>query len=314
MPRPSTLRPFCIASAILACRCVPDVGPPASLLLAPRVLAVRSEPAEVAPGEPTRLLLVVADPGDRRAAGIDTALADAQWALCLAPKPPVDNNFISERCLRDDSSVAVLSARGAQADIQVPAGACALFGPQTPPQPSGQPPARPREPDATGGYYQPVRVRVPALGLTALAGVRIGCGLPYADPSVAAAYRAQYVPNRNPEIASLRALHQGTPQPLDSLPAGATLSLRLVPTPESAEWFVSFDPMLQLLRPQRETLRVSWFAGQGSFNLATTDDTQGAEIAVQWTAPAAPGPVLLWAVLRDSRGGVSVIAQPAQVR
>ena len=314
MTRHRTLTPLPIASAILLCHCVPEVGPPASLLLAPRVLAVRSEPAEVAPGAVARLVLFAAGPGDGRAEGIDDALADAEWALCLAPKPPVDNNFISELCLRDDAAVSRLGVRGAQAELRVPDGACALFGPQTPPQPSGEPPARPREPDATGGYYQPVRVRVPALGLTALAGVRILCGLPSAEPAVAAAYRAQYVANRNPEIASLYALYQGAPWPLDALPVGAAISLRLVPRPESAESFVVFDPMLQLLRPQRESLRVSWFAGQGRFARATTDDAQGAEIAGDFTAPEAAGPVLLWAVLRDSRGGVAVIAQPAQVR
>jgi len=55
-------------------------------------------------------------------------------------------------------------------------------------------------------------------------------------------------------------------------------------------------------------MRVSWFATGGSFDVdhtgrlesefaqTTSDDT--------WTAPKDPGPVFMWVVLRDDRGGV----------
>lgn len=301
--------------AILSAGCVPEVGPPASLLLGPRVVAVRSEPAEVAPGESAQLTLFVAEPGVGSPGSLDVALRDAEWALCLAPKPPVDNNFISGRCLNEDSAVNRLATRGTRVEVQIPMNSCALFGPQTPPQESGQPPARPRDPDSTGGYYQPVRVRVPALGLLALAGVRVLCGLPSATPETAAAYRAQYVRNRNPEIASLDALYQDAPQPLTQIQAGTSISLRLFPRTDSAETFLYFDPGGQVLTRQQEALRVSWFSGQGHFNLATTmSDSQGAAITNEWTAPASPGSVLLWTVLRDSRGGTAVVQQPVQVQ
>ena len=300
---------------LLSARCVPEVGPPQSLLVAPRVLAVRAEPAEVAPGESARLTLYAAEPGTRLSANSAAALGNSQWALCLAPKPPVDNNFVSERCLHDDSAVSALAARGTQVEVTVPPDACALFGPQTPPQPAGQPPARPREPDATGGYYQPVRVRVPELGLTTLAGVRIRCGLPYATPELAAAYRMQYVPNRNPEILDLAASSGDSPLPLQRLPAGATITLRLAPQPGSAEPFVTFSPVSQTLSTQQEALRVSWFADNGSFNLATTrSDSSIGAITNDWTTPAVSGPVLLFALLRDSRGGVAVLQQLVQVQ
>lgn len=272
-------------------------------------------PAEVAPGDSVRLTLYAAEPGTMLSADSAAALGNSQWALCLAPKPPVDNNFISERCLHDDSAVSALAARGTQVDVAIPLEACALFGPQTPPQQAGQPPARPREPDATGGYYQPVRVRVPELGLTALAGVRIRCGLSYATPELAAAYRRQYVPNRNPEILALTASYGDAPLSLQSLPAGAKLTLRLTPQPGSAEPFLSFSPASQTLITQQEALRVSWFADKGSFNLATTtsDDPSGA-IPNEWTAPAVSGPALLFALLRDNRGGVAVLQQSVQVQ
>lgn len=295
--------------------CVPEVGPPASVLVAPRVLAVRVEPAEVAPGDAARLNLYVAEPGGGLSLPSDSALRRAQWALCLTPKPPVDNNFVSERCLIEDSASSVLSVRGPQVEVPIPPEACALFGPQTPPTPAGQPPARPREPDATGGYYQPVRVRVAELGLAAIAGIRIRCGLPYASPEIAAAYRNQYIPNRNPEISSLSASSGDSPLTLASLPAGAQLTLRLLPQAGSAEPFILFSPATQTLIAQQEALRVSWFADKGRFNLAATmSEVAGGAIANEWTAPAAPGPVLLYAVLRDSRGGVAVLQQLVQVR
>ncbi len=300
---------------LLSAGCVPEIGPPQSLLVAPRILAVRVEPPEVAPGDVARLTLYAAEPGNALSANSEAALRSSQWALCLSPKPPVDNNFISERCLHDDSAVSALSARGTQVDVTVPLDACALFGPQTPPQPPGQPPARPREPDTTLGYYQPVRVRVPELGLTALAGVRILCGLPSATPELAAAYRMQYVPNRNPEILALEASDGDSPLPLQRLPAGAKITLRLTPQQGSAESFVLASPGDQSLSTQQEALRVSWFADQGSYDRATTmSDVQGAAIPNDWTAPSVPGTVLLFAVLRDSRGGVAVLQQTVQVQ
>ena len=294
---------------------MPEIGSPQSLLVAPRVLAVRVEPPEVAPGDSTRLTLYAAEPGTALSESSAAALRNSQWALCLAPKPPVDNNFISERCLQDDSAVSVLAVRGTQVEVTVPPDACARFGPQTPPQPPGQPPVRPREPDDTFGYYQPVRVRVPELGLTALAGVRILCGLPGATPELAAAYRRQYVPNRNPEILALGASAGDSPLPLRGLPAGATITLRLTPQQGSAEPFLLVSPGAQSLSIQQEALRVSWFADQGSYNHATTmSEVQGAAITNDWTAPSGPAAVLLFAVLRDSRGGVAVLQQPVQVQ
>ena len=300
---------------IFLCSCIPDVGPPASLLVQPRVVAVRSEPAEIAPGAISKLTLYVSGPESAPSPAIADAIADAEWALCNAPKPPVDNNFVSDRCLNDESAVTSLAVRGAQADVQIPATACALFGPETPPALPGQPPGRPRDPDETGGYYQPVRVRIAALGLTALAGVRIRCSLPYATPEIATAYRNQYMANRNPEIAALHALQDGSAQAFSAIAAGAKIRLQLLPTADSAESFILFDPAQQMLRTQRETLRVSWFAGQGSFALpTTTSDGTNSEIGNDWIAPDAPGAALLWAVLRDDRGGVAIISQRVQVR
>jgi hypothetical protein len=75
-----------------------------------------------------------------------------------------------------------------------------------------------------------------------------------------------------------------------------------------AETFVYYDPETHLLEGRREAMRVSWFAGAGSFD---DDHTGRREDELQtysdatWTAPSQPGLAHLWVVLRDSRSGIT---------
>jgi hypothetical protein len=74
-----------------------------------------------------------------------------------------------------------------------------------------------------------------------------------------------------------------------------------------SESYDYLDPEDHVLKDRHEAMRVSWFATAGSFDTdhtgrledefaeTTSDDT--------WTAPAEKGPVFLWVVLRDDRGG-----------
>jgi hypothetical protein len=74
-----------------------------------------------------------------------------------------------------------------------------------------------------------------------------------------------------------------------------------------AESYVYYDPLARNLVERREAMRVAWFSGAGSF---TDDHTGRREDEVEtfsdgeWTAPNEAGPVHLWTVLRDSRGGI----------
>jgi hypothetical protein len=55
-------------------------------------------------------------------------------------------------------------------------------------------------------------------------------------------------------------------------------------------------------------MRVSWYASGGSFvddRTGRPDTDLGTNTDNIWTAPDAPGTVTLWAVLRDSRGGMT---------
>ena len=53
----------------------------------------------------------------------------------------------------------------------------------------------------------------------------------------------------------------------------------------------------------REALRASWFATDGAWATPRTGPDGGDESANEWLAPATPGTVRAWVVLRDDRGG-----------
>lgn len=299
----NTSKRLILSIAGLCLGCVPDLGVPSSLIQSPRVLAVRSEPAEATPGETVRLMLYAADPAG------PVVAATVDWAWCSAPKPPVESNVISERCLSDLATP--LPSHELSIITQVPSDACALFGPELPPQGPGEPALRPRDPDRTGGYYQPVRARL--LGLTTIGGVRIRCGLVGAAPAIAARFRSEYVPNRNPEATVLGISVDNVVVTPGSIPARRELALHLHLLPQTVERFLLFDSVQQSLQSTPETLRVSWLSAQGQFRISTTTASDESQVQNHWIAPDNAGPVLLWTVLRDDRGGVSVLSHVLQV-
>ncbi|MDI3281860.1 hypothetical protein QHF83_01015 [Polyangium sp. 15x6] len=257
----------------------------------PRILAVRSEPPESKPGESvTYEALVVTPDGEPEGAAM-------RWAFCAAPKPLTENGSVSTACLGD----AVRPIVGASASVTAatPPDACSLFGPEAPPGDF-----RPRDPDATGGFYQPVRVE--AMQRTAFVLERITCNLPNAPLDVAVELAERHVPNRNPKLLPLHAFVNGASASLDALPAGADVRFEVGWRAEDAEVYPTFDPRKQVLVDQREALRVSWYATAGAFesdvNGRATNDME-TTVSNGWRAPDEPTRVFLWLVLRDGRGG-----------
>lgn len=286
--------------------CKPDLGSPASLVSGPRILAVRGVPPEGAPGAMVSYDVLAADE-----TGTVTA-PDVGWAQCLQPDPPALGNDVSDACLdiADDAGPAPSFSAA------LPSSACSVFGPQTPPVMKGQPPTRPADPDSTGGYYQPVRAVWQSTGLVAFALERISCRLANAPTTIATQYATDYTANQNPILADLvlgtdsgaTVLYApGQPAATGAVSAGAKVVLQADFSAESAETFLVWDVVSQTLLQQRESLRVSWFATGGAFEHEVTgrtpdDPTTFTQDA--WTAPTTPGPVHLWAVLRDDRGGI----------
>jgi hypothetical protein len=314
------------ALASLAAGCKPDLGSAPSLVIKPRFLAVRGTPPEAAQnGMVTYDALVV---------GGTVAAPPLSWAQCLEADPPANGNDVSSACLPwqlgpdgglitpDDTTVPSPTFTAA-----LPSNSCALFGPETPPPVKGKPPTRPVDPDTTGGFYQPVRAVWNDTGLVAFALERVTCNLANAPAAIATQYAMDYLPNNNPILADLVFDPTGVDTPLyaagqSAPPAAATIApsrpitLQADFSADAAETFLVWNVVTLTLDMQRESLRVSWFATGGAFAHDVTGRTQtDTETFTQnvWTAPETPGPVYLWAVLRDDRGGVDFAAAEIDV-
>lgn len=273
--------------------CSPELGHPASLVTSERIIAVRSEPAEAGPSDTVEYTSLVVSPS-----GIASE-PSLSWSLCKLRKPVDENTPVSQACLAEDLTA---SAQGDQVSIRMPSAACVNFGPLAPPSTSET--LRPTDPDATGGYYQPIRLDLN--GQLAIVRQRLHCDLAGASLLLSQEFRARYTLNQNPALVSLSAFVGDTPVSLDALPAGQRLRLIAAWSPESAETFPVFDAVSQTLTDQREGLWLSWFTTVGRFDDFTTgraaiDTTTWTENA--WQSPTQAGRVLLWLVLHDSRGG-----------
>jgi hypothetical protein len=285
--------PISLAMGMLLGACEPDLGPSDSVVTAPRILAVRANPAEARAGDSVTFTPLVAGPG-----GPVEAPAVA-WSYCLAPKPLAEDNVVSTAYLNGQSLLPF--GDGPMAKAPIPTNACSLFGPDVPTEG-----ARPRDPDATGGYYQPVRAdvadSVPAIDL-----VRITCDLANAPASAATAFAEAYVPNHNPTLLPLVATVGGTRASISLAAMGTRLALTASWPAESAETHPRYDVASGAVSRQREAMRVAWYARRGSFDVESTGraaNDPATNSANVWTAPRSAGTAYLWVVLRDSRGGV----------
>jgi hypothetical protein len=275
--------------ALGACR--PDLGPSDSLVTSPRVLAIQADPPEAKPGTMATYTALVADADG----------SSLVWHFCIAPKPLTDTGSVASECVAGASLVAAGS--GSSIRAATAPNACALFGPDTPP--GG---FRPRDPDITGGYYQPLLVDGidgPTLYLA-----RIRCNLGGASIDVATQYGTSYIVNANPKLASLVARVANADVSLDAIPAGARVQLEASWTDADAESYAYFNPASQTIVTKRESIRVAWFASAGTLDTESTgraEDDPATTSQNMWNAPAA-GAAMLWVVLRDSRGGVDFAA------
>jgi hypothetical protein len=279
---------------LLLAGCVPKMGNPASLITQERIIGARGNPGEAAPGDLVHYASLVASPSGT----VDAQ--DLSWSLCKLRKPVAENTPVSQACLTDDLAQ---SAQGGSVAIQTPSAACANFGPFAPPSSSGT--LRPSDPDATGGYYQPLRLD---LGVEqAIFRERLSCGLAGASLAMSQEFRGSYAANQNPTLVSLSALVGETPASLDALPASQPIRLVATWSPDSAESYPVFDSSSQTLVDHREALWLSWFVTAGAFDDSVTgreEDDTAVWTENAWQSPATAGVVFLWLVLRDSRGGV----------
>jgi hypothetical protein len=276
---------------LLATACAPDFGSPEFLVDRPRVLAIQSVPPEGLPGSRASYRVLLAGPSGPLDA------SDAAWALCTSPLSLTDTGTVASACLGNLDQ----SAQGAAPSLATSSNACGVFGPL----PSSVT-LRPRNPDVTGGFFQPVRAQVD--GLTAFAQERLQCPLTQGTLAVAQDFQQRYKPNVNPSIASFTAAGS-----LAQVAPGTKLQLTVTWPQSSVEVYPLFDANHQQLVDTAEVLDVSWYATGGTM----AEDRTGADgsgSSNTWTAPASPGTVFLWAVLHDSRGGLDTAQLSITVR
>lgn len=325
---------------VTAASCIPNLPDDLSTIRTPRILAVRSVPAEARPGGSVQLTALVAAPPPFAAPA-----EQLEWALCTTRKPLTELGPVAQECIdgfagaREDF---VRLGRAATVSATVPQDACRRFGPAAPPAEAGGAAARPVDPDRTGGYYQPVIVGGD-VG-TALASVRIACGLAGVPNAESVRFTQGYRPNENPAIDRLEIVSgTGVREITKSgahVPRSARLELRVTwavcPRAAScgdglctsgenqascaadcrdrprgctgAETYLRANLETRVVEEHREGLSVAWFASSGSFADERTGrsevDPDVADSTNLWTAPDLPGLVRLWIVLRDDRGGV----------
>ncbi len=285
------------AAVLVAAGCAPGLTDDTSLIAAQRVIAAVVEPPEVHPGESITVRAVVASRGVRAA---------AMFTFCTTPPSPGDPRSVSTACLEEKG--APLDANGATATGTVPADACARFGPDP-----VSPEDRPRDPDRTGGFYQPVRID--ALGEKTVAFVRIQCALPDAPADLARQLADTYSPNENPGAPALERRTAAGWGPFEAVTAGESVSLRVRWDTASRERYAYLPPHGTALEKRLESMSVSWFSDGGQFADSVTgraEDDLASDTSNAFVAPQA-GAFTLWIVLRDGRGGSAVKSQRIHV-
>lgn len=304
-----------LAAVIGLCACMPELDSDLSKVEAPRVLALRSEPAEAGPGQSVTVHALVAAP--------DGTLAEAEldWSLCLARRPLTTLAPIAPECaaLVDDPAILDALGSGVSVSAKVPTDVCRRFGPEPPVSTPGEPTGRPVDPDPTGGYFQPILAQLLEDDSINLLQLRITCGLAGATQAQAADFALRYRPNIAPAIESVTL--DGEVELLDADPpvivsADQPIDLRVrwakCPTEPGtdcagAETHVFFDPISLEVATRREAITVAWYSTAGQLGEARTGRAQD-ELATHsdntWLAPSEAGPAWFWVVLRDDRGGV----------
>ena len=248
---------------------------------------------EAKPGENVTYSLFVASPDGP----LETPAAS--WAFCATPKLLTENGAVSAACLANGVRAI---GDGATVNAVIPADACQLFGPETTSQD-----LRPRDPDTTGGFYQPVRVALD--GRLSFGQERVRCNPKSIAALQAADFDRRYRPNANPEIGSVDV-------PESVVPSSHHV-LRVAWPETSAETYAYYDPTTALVADRHETMRVSWFTSAGAFEHDRTGRTSGERETFTenaWNAPSTTGQVELYVVLRDDRGGVAFAHRTIAVR
>jgi hypothetical protein len=262
-----------MAILLLAGGCVRSFDP-ATYVNGLRVLAVRADPPEVAPGDTTMLTVLAVDPSQTGVATIT-----AEWAACTQPPAPGVLTINPDCVNHDTAPYLVQFGGGLTLATAVPQVTVTDFAP----------------PDATGGLYLPIRVRThsPTDQVDAIYRLRLAQGMPR---------------NNNPTLTAVIASQNGGAEtPLDEATAVEVhaldkVTLHATLSADSVETYTSNVPGQP--PTQTELPRMSWYATAGTFSEDSTGlDKPNTDWTLNGHVPAVGTQMDLWVVVRDGRGG-----------
>jgi hypothetical protein len=333
-----------LASLLCCAACVPNFDDELSIVSESKLLAVQSEPAEAAPGDQVSLSALVASPSTNQSEpGLSWGLCLARKPLTeLGPVNPVCLQ-LAEGAPRD--AVTPLGrGRAVSATLPMDACRLfgpSLPEPMNG-QPAGRPvdpdptggfyqPISVTLLDSGVTSLGDIRIFCPPSGLDQDQAGEFGANYrrnenPTLDSVlfVDAAGAATPIPDEPETLQvnvgqAVRLRAAWAPCPTSALCGDAVCSALEdksncpsdCTTPKGctgAESYAWWNPDARQLETRRESVRVSWFATAGQFADPVTGRDE-AELDTTtsntWTAPAAPGDVRLWLVIRDARGGQS---------
>lgn len=342
----SVLAAVCAASA-----CVPELDTDESTVRTPRVLAVQSIPAEAAPsaGLPIRYLALVADASGTRS---DVPLSWFQCVAQkpLAELGPVSRDCLNTA----SGKLTMLGqGPSIEGKLPTNACSLFGPNPPMPKmgEPAGRPVDA--DESGGYKLPLVVGLSDATSTAVTLYEQRISCGLANVAPAVSLEFTQRYHANENPAVRELRVVRaSGTSVLAENTPLEVSANERVelevvwadcpvsdvcgdgVCGPDETsqacaadctklvgcggqERYLDYDRQRGELRVRTEALRVAWYATTGNYDDARTgvaDDERASSSKNGWTAPAAAGPAVIWAVLRDSRGGVGFRAVNVLVR
>jgi hypothetical protein len=278
---------------------------PASHISGLRILAIKAEPPELAPGMTATLTPLVFDSG-----GADAGTVDYQWSYCL--QPPLPGSSVAIQCLDSDLGPSLNTPLGTGPTVQVtmPNVSASELG----------------IPDSTGGVYLPVLLTVTRGAERVTAVYRLRYTILVKSPLFNGPLQP---PKPNPHIEDVLIAYYndaGT-RPLGTfeIHTGDRVMLRALypdsdheqyPQIEGSLQNASLDAGIQFfdgglsvgglqLVNVTETLRVSWFASVGRL----APDVTGAagkldtELILDKYLVPPPADIDLYVVVRDDRGG-----------
>ena len=255
--------------------CTPKGDIPRTLIVKPRVLAIKAEPPQAAPGESTTVTALIVGTGGETPA--------VSWARCRrAPRP---GDTINPDCFTE-AGAAYLEPIGEGPTI-------------TTAMPAGVTADQLGEPDASGGVYLPLIAQVTVAGQTLLASYRLR--LSSGDDV-----------NHNPALTGVLVLNaNGDTSPLDPANPLVVYSRdHLTLTAGLADGSAESYPAALGGGTATEMLLSSWFSSAGRFSQERTEATQPTTVLELDDLLPVPGTAIdLFVVTRDDRGGTEYVHQ-----